>query len=99
MILSAVYMLWMVQRVYYGEVTNEKNEKLPDLSPREWAVIAPVVAMAIFMGLAPNVFLRPTSAALEKAVAAAVAVREPRMWSARSPAASPAAATLTAAGR
>ena len=32
-ILSAVYMLWMVQRVYYGEVTNEKNETLPDLSP------------------------------------------------------------------
>jgi NADH-quinone oxidoreductase subunit M len=67
-ILSAVYMLWMVQRVYYGDVTNEKNRKLPDLSMREWAVIAPVLAMAIFMGLAPNVFLRPTSAALEKAV-------------------------------
>src|SRR4029079_10149669 len=57
---SAVYMLWMVQRVYYGEVTNPKNEKLSDLSPREWAVIAPVLAMAIFMGLAPNVFLHPT---------------------------------------
>jgi NADH-quinone oxidoreductase subunit M len=67
-ILSAVYMLWMVQRVYYGEVTSEKNERLPDLSAREWAVIAPVIAVAIFMGLAPNVFLRPTSAALEKAV-------------------------------
>ena len=35
-ILSAVYMLWMVQRVYYGEVTNEKNRTLPDLSSREW---------------------------------------------------------------
>jgi NADH-quinone oxidoreductase subunit M len=54
--------------VYYGEVTSEKNERLPDLSAREWAVIAPVIAVAIFMGLAPNVFLRPTSAALEKAV-------------------------------
>jgi NADH-quinone oxidoreductase subunit M len=67
-ILSAVYMLWMVQRVYYGDVTNEKNLKLSDLSPREWMVIAPVLAMAIFMGIAPNVFLRPTSAALEQAV-------------------------------
>ena len=35
-ILSAVYMLWMFQRVNYGPVTNEKNERLPDLTPREW---------------------------------------------------------------
>jgi NADH-quinone oxidoreductase subunit M len=67
-ILSAVYMLWMVQRVYYGEVTNEKNRALPDLSVREWLVIAPVVVMAIFMGLAPNVFLTPTAAAVDKVV-------------------------------
>ena len=67
-ILSAVYMLWMVQRVYYGDVTNEKNRTLPDLSPREWAVIGPVVVMAIFMGLAPNVFLKPTAAAVDKVV-------------------------------
>ncbi len=75
-ILSAVYMLWMVQRVYYGEVTNEKNRGLPDLSVREWLVIAPVVAMAIFMGLAPNVFLTPTAAAIDKVVERAGAGRE-----------------------
>jgi len=73
-ILSAVYMLWMVQRVYYGEVTNEKNRTLPDLSSREWLVIAPVVAMAIFMGLAPNVFLRPTAASVDKVVERLAAV-------------------------
>ena len=39
-ILAAVYMLWMVQRVFYGEVTNAKNANLPDLSAREWAVVA-----------------------------------------------------------
>jgi NADH-quinone oxidoreductase subunit M len=67
-ILSAVYMLWMVQRVYYGEVTNEQNRELPDLSMREWLVIGPVVAMAIFMGLAPNVILQPTAASVDKVV-------------------------------
>ena len=36
-ILSATYMLWMFQRVNYGPVTNEKNARLPDLRPREWA--------------------------------------------------------------
>jgi NADH-quinone oxidoreductase subunit M len=58
-ILSAVYMLWMFQRVNYGEVTHEKNLKLPDLSPREWALMVPTVALCIFMGVAPGVFLKP----------------------------------------
>ncbi len=97
-ILSAVYMLWMVQRVYYGEVTNEKNQKLPDLSPREWAVIAPVVAMAIFMGIAPNVFLRPTAAALEKAVQRMAQSRTQNVERV-APVEAAAAATLRASGR
>jgi NADH-quinone oxidoreductase subunit M len=58
-ILSAVYMLWMFQRVNYGEVTNDKNRNLPDLSPREWALMIPTVALCIFMGVAPGVFLKP----------------------------------------
>ena len=67
-ILSAVYMLWMVQRVYYGEVSNPKNERLADLSLREWVVILPVLAMAILMGVLPSIFLQPTAASVEKVV-------------------------------
>ena len=58
-ILSAVYMLWMFQRVNYGDITNEKNRHLPDLSAREWALMIPTIALAIFMGIAPNFFLKP----------------------------------------
>jgi len=58
-ILSAVYMLWMFQRVNYGVVTNEANRALPDLSVRERWVIIPTVVAAVFMGLAPSIFLRP----------------------------------------
>ncbi|HJS56541.1 MAG TPA: proton-conducting transporter membrane subunit, partial [Vicinamibacteria bacterium] len=57
-ILAAAYLLWMVQRVLYGEVTNAKNESLPDLSPRELAVVVPLVALALFMGVASPVFTR-----------------------------------------
>ena len=53
-ILSAVYMLWMFQRVFYGEVTNEENADLPDLQPREWAAVVPLCAMAIVMGVLPD---------------------------------------------
>jgi len=65
-ILSATYMLWMFQRVNYGPVTNEKNAHLPDLQPREWAVIAPIIAIAVLMGVLPNLFLRPIEASVDR---------------------------------
>jgi NADH-quinone oxidoreductase subunit M len=65
-ILSATYMLWMFQRVSYGLVTNEENQKLPDLDRREWTVIAPIVAMAIFMGVLPNLFLKPMAPSVDR---------------------------------
>ena len=65
-ILSATYMLWMFQRVNYGPVTNEKNANLPDLRPREWLVIVPIIAVAILMGVLPNLFLRPIEPSVER---------------------------------
>jgi NADH-quinone oxidoreductase subunit M len=65
-ILSAVYMLWMFQRVNYGPVSNEKNERLRDLSPREWTVLVPVVVMTVVMGVFPNLFLRPMEASIDR---------------------------------
>jgi NADH-quinone oxidoreductase subunit M len=67
-ILSATYMLWMFQRVNYGPVTNDKNRALPDLQPREWLVIAPIVAAAILMGVLPNVFLRPIQPSVDRMI-------------------------------
>src|SRR5262249_35206372 len=65
-VLSATYMLWMFQRVNYGPVTNEKNALLADLRPREWFVIAPVIAAAVLMGVFPNLFLRPIAPAVAR---------------------------------
>jgi NADH-quinone oxidoreductase subunit M len=67
-ILSAVYMLWMFQRVNYGDVTNDKNRRLPDLSPREWAMMVPTIAMAVLMGVLPGLFLRPMEPSVVRAV-------------------------------
>jgi NADH-quinone oxidoreductase subunit M len=67
-ILSAVYMLWMFQRVYYGPVTHEENTTLPDLTPREWAAVVPLVAMSLFMGVFPNVFLAPMEPSVTRVV-------------------------------
>jgi NADH-quinone oxidoreductase subunit M len=67
-ILSAVYMLWMFQRVNYGQLTNEKNRSLPDLTPREWALMVPTIATAILMGVFPAVFLKPMEPSVRKTV-------------------------------
>jgi len=77
-ILSAVYMLWMVQRVYYGPVAHEENATLPDLRPREWAALAPLVALAIVMGVLPNIFLSPSEPAVRAVVERLDAVRMER---------------------
>ena len=58
-LLSAVYMLWMFQRVNYGPVTHEENEHLPDLTTRERCTLWPAVVMTIVMGVAPMWFLKP----------------------------------------
>jgi NADH-quinone oxidoreductase subunit M len=67
-ILSAVYMLWMFQRVFYGKVTNPHNAHQPDLRPREWAGVVPLCAMALFMGIFPTLFLKPMEPAVERLV-------------------------------
>ncbi len=65
-ILSATYMLRMFQKVNYGPVTNPKNESLQDLTPREWALVVPIVALTILMGVLPNLFMRPMGPSIER---------------------------------
>jgi NADH-quinone oxidoreductase subunit M len=67
-VLSAVYMLWMFQRVNFGEITQEKNRALPDLTPREWALMVPTIAMAVVMGVFPGIFLRPMEPSVKRTV-------------------------------
>ena len=58
-IFAAVYMLWMFQRVMFGEVTNPKNKALKDLSLREVVVLVPLVIFVVWIGVYPNTFLKP----------------------------------------
>ncbi|MBL8603278.1 MAG: NADH-quinone oxidoreductase subunit M [Myxococcales bacterium] len=55
-ILGAIYMLDVVQKVFFGPATNPKNDHLPDLNRREWAGLAPLLFMIFAMGLFPNYF-------------------------------------------
>src|ERR1700741_127389 len=57
-ILAAAYLLWLYQRVFFGPVTNPKNEKLHDLNAREIATFVPLIAMALWIGLYPKPFFQ-----------------------------------------
>ncbi len=63
-ILSAVYMLWMVQRVFWGPVDITANYALPDISLREIFVVAPLMVLIVWIGIHPNTFLGPMEASV-----------------------------------
>jgi NADH-quinone oxidoreductase subunit M len=56
-VLGAAYMLWLYQRTMFGKIENPKNEGLPDLSLREFATFAPLIVLAVWIGLYPSPFL------------------------------------------
>jgi NADH-quinone oxidoreductase subunit M len=61
-ILAAVYLLYMVYRTFFGELTNEANTTMADLNLREFGLLAPLLALMLIMGFAPNPFLKMTDA-------------------------------------
>src|SRR5882724_11489251 len=69
-ILNAGYMLWLYQRIFFGTIDNPKNEKLTDLSSREWIYMTPLVIMSLWIGVYPKPFLnyieRPVNAVVRQ---------------------------------
>jgi len=69
-ILSACYLLWSYQRVFFGEVTHQKNRELPDASAREKWILATVAVVTLWMGIGSPFFTRrfaaPCQAVLEQ---------------------------------
>jgi NADH-quinone oxidoreductase subunit M len=66
-ILSAVYMLWMYQRAIFGEVRGE-NRNLEDLQWRELAMLLPMAALIVWMGVYSSSFLRPMDASVDRLI-------------------------------
>ncbi len=64
-VLGAVYMFWMFQRVMFGEVKKEENRKLTDLNKREVLILCSVVFFIVLMGVYPKMFFKKMDASVE----------------------------------
>jgi NADH-quinone oxidoreductase subunit M len=69
-VLGAAYLLWLYQRVFFGEITNPANANLPDLTFREQATLVPLVLLAFWIGLYPKPMFDVLRLPSEKIVAA-----------------------------
>jgi len=67
-VLGAAYMLYLYQRTMFGKVENPKNERLLDLSNREFATFAPLIVLAVWIGLYPAPFLRRLESSVQRIV-------------------------------
>jgi NADH-quinone oxidoreductase subunit M len=84
-VLGAVYMLWMYQRVMFGPVTGTENQNLEDVKPSELLVLAPILALIVLLGVYPTPFLEkmePTVVSILGRAEATNVVAVPRLASA-----------------
>jgi NADH-quinone oxidoreductase subunit M len=66
-ILGALYMLSVVQKMFFGPITKKENKNLPDVNGRELVALTPLIAMIFIIGLFPNVFLSQLKQACARA--------------------------------
>jgi NADH-quinone oxidoreductase subunit M len=67
-IFAAVYMLWMYQRVFFGEVRHDENRRLTDLGAREWLTLAPLLLLILWIGVYPKPFTAVTEASVAELI-------------------------------
>jgi NADH-quinone oxidoreductase subunit M len=68
-VLGAAYMLWLYQRTMFGKVENPKNERLSDLNLREFATYAPLLVLALWIGIYPAPFIRRLDTSVNRVMA------------------------------
>ncbi|MEQ1688180.1 MAG: NADH-quinone oxidoreductase subunit M [Sphingopyxis sp.] len=74
-ILGAGYMLWLYARVAFGAAAGDDTAAMPDLGPREWALLAPIAAVVLWMGIYPESFIAPMRADAQAIVARMAAAK------------------------
>ena len=72
-IFAAVYLLWMVYRTFFGELTSEANATMKDLNGREIGILVPLAGLMLLLGFWPAPFLARSEIAVQSLVATSLA--------------------------
>jgi NADH-quinone oxidoreductase subunit M len=67
-ILAAIYLLWLVQKVFFGPITNEENKHVPEIAWNEIAALVPLIVLMVWIGVHPNTFLKRMSPSVQELV-------------------------------
>ncbi|HEX3110208.1 MAG TPA: Fe-S-binding domain-containing protein, partial [Thermoanaerobaculia bacterium] len=67
-ILAAIYLLWLVQKVFYGPMTNEENKHVPEIAWNEIAALVPLIVLMVWIGVHPNTFLKRMSPSVKELI-------------------------------
>jgi NADH-quinone oxidoreductase subunit M len=65
-ILAAIYLLWLIQRVFYGPITIEENKHIPEIAWNEVAAMVPLIVFMVWIGVHPTTFLRKMTPSVEQ---------------------------------
>ena len=68
-ILAAIYLLWLVQRVFFGPITVEENRAVPEIAWNEIAAMVPLLVLMVWIGVYPNPFLRRMEPSVKQLIA------------------------------
>jgi NADH-quinone oxidoreductase subunit M len=65
-ILAAIYLLWLIQRVFFGPITNDENRNVSEIAWNEIAALVPLVILMVWIGVRPNTFLRKMTPSVQQ---------------------------------
>jgi NADH-quinone oxidoreductase subunit M len=68
-ILAAIYLLWLVQKVFFGPITNDANRRIREISWNEVAALVPIIVLMVWIGVHPNTFLKKMEPSVKQLLA------------------------------
>jgi NADH-quinone oxidoreductase subunit M len=68
-ILAAIYLLWLIQRVFFGPITIEENRAIPEIAWNEIAALVPLIVLMVWIGVYPNTFLKKMEPSVKQLLA------------------------------
>jgi NADH-quinone oxidoreductase subunit M len=79
-ILAAIYLLWLVQKVFYGPITKEENKHVPEIAWNEVAALVPLIVFMVWIGVHPSTFLDKMSPSVKELISVVKTEKQEKVY-------------------